>query len=138
MTFLALISPSASLSASLRAISPRAAVLTTAAVALALPLMVSACPTGPGPVDVDCEGDVPKFADVAAFETCVACHDSSKSGGARASAPVGIDFDTFDAAQANADEAANEVEAGTMPPGGGLSEQEKADLITWARCGTPE
>ena len=39
---------------------------------------------------------------------------------------------------ADADLAMSEVEAGAMPPGGGLSSADRTQIINWASCDTPQ
>lgn len=87
--------------------------------------------------DVDCSGDVPKYADVAALTKCSTCHSSQVSSAARKGAPASINFDTEAAANAKAEDAASEVNGGDMPPAGSgisLSEAEKQALYKWALC----
>jgi len=86
----------------------------------------------------DCDGTIPAFEDVSAFDKCVTCHDSSKTTAAtRMAAPQDINFDTESAALEHAAKAAEEVEEGKMPPAGSgitISASQKADLIKWASC----
>jgi uncharacterized membrane protein len=87
--------------------------------------------------EVDCDtGAVPDYEDVSAFDTCTNCHDSSKTGAARAGAEEGVNFDTEAAAQKSAMEAAHEVYEGEMPPKGAgtLTEAQKEQLYRWALC----
>ena len=78
--------------------------------------------------DIDCATvTVPAFADVAAFNTCIGCHSSTLEGASRFGAPVGVDYDNYAAAAANAEEGVAEVYAGTMPPVGSVAEQDKQD-----------
>lgn len=90
--------------------------------------------------EIDCTATPPmKYSEMTAvWAKCTSCHSSMLTGTARANAPAGIDFDTFDAAKAEAHEAASEVAEGAMPPGGGLSEAEKTQIYSWAQCGTPQ
>lgn len=89
--------------------------------------------------EVDCNAStIPTFAEVAAFDNCTTCHASTLSGGDRAGAPVGIDYDTFADAMSNAEHGVIEVDAGRMPIGSSLSEGDKQDFYLWALCGTPE
>jgi len=69
---------------------------------------------------------------------CMACHDSRKSGSARSGAPSTVNFDTYQAALAKADRANARIQAGTMPPSGGLSAELKALMQSWIDAGTPE
>ncbi|MCB9749070.1 MAG: hypothetical protein H6713_03585 [Myxococcales bacterium] len=89
--------------------------------------------------EVDCStADVKSFAEMTVWGSCTSCHSSALSGSSRQSAPEGVDFDSFEAAMAQADHAAAEVAEDEMPPGGGLSEDAKNELYAWARCGTPQ
>lgn len=102
---------------------------------IALALGTFAC--GSDLPDVDCSGDVPKFADVTALTKCSTCHSSKVSGSARQGATANINFDTESAARAQAEDAASEVNGGDMPPSGSgitLSADEKDALYKWALC----
>jgi uncharacterized membrane protein len=91
--------------------------------------------------NVDCmAAPVPSFAAVSAFQTCVQCHSSTRTGAARQSAPAGINFDTYAEAAMNPELTAHEVDEGAMPPpasGLTLTATEKDELLRWALCGTP-
>jgi uncharacterized membrane protein len=92
---------------------------------------------------VDCAtATVPTFANVTVFSAvCTGCHASTKTGTARKNAPVGLDFDTFTAAQPHAQKAVSEVFDGSMPPNGAnatLTETQKQELYAWGLCGTPQ
>ena len=88
--------------------------------------------------EVDCDdGPVVEYEDVSAFDKCVVCHDSSKTGDERAKAEVGVDFDTEELAKDSAEHAAEEVFEGEMPPEGSgitLTDDEKETLYRWALC----
>jgi uncharacterized membrane protein len=87
--------------------------------------------------DVDCPATAVKYADVTAFTKCATCHASSKTGAARAEAPVNINFDTEALADMNRMKAASEVNEGAMPPkdsGITLTDAEKQTLYKWALC----
>jgi hypothetical protein len=88
--------------------------------------------------EVDCDdGVVVEYEDVSAFDKCVTCHDSSKSGDARAEAPDDVNFDTAAAAEKSAVKAAEEVNEGAMPPPGSgitITAAQKEDLYRWALC----
>ena len=90
--------------------------------------------------EVDCSGDVPKYAEVTAFEVCANCHSSTKSGADRNSAPPEDNFDTYASAEKGATEAVEEVFGGDMPPAGTftLTEDQKQQLYLWALCGAQE
>jgi hypothetical protein len=65
---------------------------------------------------------------------CLQCHSSTLSGAARNAAPVGVDFNTFANATFNDNEVrANvRIQAGTMPPTGGLPGNLRALMQDWA------
>lgn len=92
--------------------------------------------------EVDCATTpAPKYSEMAAvWAKCTACHAESLAGAARNNAPVGVDFDTHESAMAEAMDALERVEAGTMPPAGkpALTADEEAQLSRWVSCGTPE
>jgi uncharacterized membrane protein len=116
--------------------------MTTARISRILTLLLSAASPlacSGGGAAVDCKTvTVPKYAEMTAWGKCTNCHSSTLSGGSRAGAPAGIDFDKYDAAVMDADRALSEVESGAMPPGGGLSGAEKTQIINWASCDTPQ
>jgi hypothetical protein len=88
------------------------------------------------PADADCV-DTPTYEEVAAFNTCVRCHDSTKAGVDRKSAPVNVNFNTEADADAHSLQAVSMVMKGAMPPpstGLKLSDAEKQQLYTWAMC----
>ncbi len=69
---------------------------------------------------------------------CVSCHATTNSGAQRNGAPIGVDFDTYDSAKASAQRANTRIQAGTMPPAGPLSDEEKALFQSWLDQGTRE
>jgi uncharacterized membrane protein len=88
--------------------------------------------------DVDCSQPVPAFVDVSAFDVCTDCHSSALTGDERQLAPVGMDFDTLEGAADEAEEIAEEVHEGKMPPAPyTLTEAQKQELYRWALCGNP-
>ena len=68
---------------------------------------------------------------------CLACHSSLVPEGAREGAPVGVDFDTYGSVLTWADRIAARAVAddADMPPGGGPSVEERANLSEWLGCG---
>jgi uncharacterized membrane protein len=121
--------------------------LRTLVFSLALaPLSLAACTddTGgesAGP-EVDCaEKAVPKYSEMQSiWDKCTICHSSTITDpAARMAAPIGFNYDTYDAAKATAMQAANEVEEGEMPrpPAPAMTADEKDQLYRWAACGTP-
>ncbi|HEY6724704.1 MAG TPA: hypothetical protein VI197_11770 [Polyangiaceae bacterium] len=92
--------------------------------------------------EVDCSETVPTFDEVSAFsDVCTNCHSTGLSGEDRNGAPSRINWDDYQSAQANAEDGAEEVFEGDMPPPGSgltLSNAQKQELYLWALCGTPE
>jgi mono/diheme cytochrome c family protein len=66
---------------------------------------------------------------------CLGCHSFSISGGDRNGAPVAINFDTYENVVSNADRANARIQSGTMPPGGGIPETDRAILSEWVISG---
>jgi uncharacterized membrane protein len=69
---------------------------------------------------------------------CTGCHASYRQGADRNGAPVGIDLDTYSDAVASAERANARIQAGTMPPSGGLSDYERGLFQRWVDQGTQE
>ncbi len=69
---------------------------------------------------------------------CVSCHDSGKSGPQRNNAPIGVDFDNYESARQSSQKANLRIQAGSMPPSGSLSKEEKSLFQTWLDQETPE
>lgn len=92
--------------------------------------------------EVDCGmGDVPTYDEVEAFAVCGNCHNSALSGDGRAGAPEDDNFDTWEGAEEEATEIAEEVFEGKMPPpdsGLTLTDAQKDQLYKWALCGAPQ
>lgn len=89
----------------------------------------------------DCSAPVPTFTQLApVFAKCTNCHASTKMDADRMGAPVGYDFDVYDSAVAEAEEARELVENDAMPPAPNpkLTAEEKEMLYKWVECGTPE
>lgn len=108
-----------------------------------LAMALAACGGGEGgkPPTIDCSTvTVPSYAAVELWPLCTSCHSSTSTGTDREMAPVGVNFDTYAAAKAQAASAAAQVNAGIMPPMTALqpSAAQKAQLYAWALCGTPE
>lgn len=108
---------------------------------LLLPALLCGCqPAGPDevPPTVDCdEADIQAYEDLPIWTSCTECHASDLTGAWRKGAPEGVDFDSYDAAVAEAEDAAIEVYIGNMPFTGDVTEEEKEQLYAWALCGTP-
>ncbi len=108
------------------------------AASITLSAAVTACGGGGGS-QVDCKAiTVPKYAEMTAWAKCTSCHSTTLNGPSRAAAPPNITSDKSDDGVMDADLARSEVERGAMPPGGGLSADEKAQIVDWASCDTPQ
>ncbi|MCK6521136.1 hypothetical protein L6R49_06810 [Myxococcota bacterium] len=68
---------------------------------------------------------------------CASCHSSLIAAEDRAGAPIGVDLESLDGVRAQLDRVIVRVEAGDMPPAGGVPEEDRARLLTWLRCGAP-
>jgi hypothetical protein len=73
---------------------------------------------------------------------CLACHSSDKVGPDRNGAPANVNWDTYEAAQPNAEQAiVRAVEEESMPPDGSgipkLNEEQKAAMLAWQEAGFP-
>lgn len=100
---------------------------------------------------IECGEDVlAEFADVSYTSDidrilasyCLGCHDQTKTGPARNSAPVDVDFNTFAAANKRSDLLdliVDRATDGTMPPGDStISLNDKCRLIAWQDGGFVE
>lgn len=98
-------------------------------------LALAGCPLGVCPDDSEVA-----WEDVEPIFTahCTRCHDSARTGGERAGAPEGIDFDNPEAALVGASLSWTKVRAGTMPPSGALDEADQELLREWWACEGPE
>jgi len=64
-------------------------------------------------------------------QNCTMCHAQSIQGADRQGAPVGVDLDTFQRAVEWAERSNIRIQAGTMPPAGGLSSYERSLFQKW-------
>ncbi len=91
--------------------------------------------------EVDCNTvTVPKFSEVTGLVKCTICHASTLPAGNRQDAPLGYDYDTYEAASMDPTEAVEEVFKGSMPPADSnitLTDAEKQQLYAWGLCGNP-
>ena len=89
--------------------------------------------------EVDCM-TVPAFGELALFASCTGCHSTALEPAMRNAAPVGVDYDNYDDAVANAERGVVRVFANTMPPGGAgfIPEADREAFYNWALCGTPQ
>jgi uncharacterized membrane protein len=103
--------------------------------------LVAGCGSDPPAAPlVDCTMVTPqKYSALTIWPLCTACHSSALSGAARNMAPVATNFDTYEAAKSKAALAATRVNFSQMPPAGATqpSAEQKAALLAWATCGTP-
>jgi uncharacterized membrane protein len=70
--------------------------------------------------------------------SCIQCHATFRQGADRNGAPTGINFDTYSVARASADGGSMSIQAGTMPPAGGLSQYDRSLFAKWVEQGTQE
>ncbi len=68
---------------------------------------------------------------------CLPCHSTAKSGAQRNGAPIAVNFDTYELAVANIERAGVRIQAGTMPPAGGLEPAIRTIILDWLATGTP-
>lgn len=111
-----------------------------AAALWAIATLAASCEPAPAAPVIDCsQVTAPSYAALTIWPLCTDCHSASKTGAARNKAPVGVDFDSYAAAKAQAASAAAQVNAGLMPERTDAqpSAEQKAALFAWAMCGTP-
>lgn len=94
-------------------------------------------PLGP---DAGIEGDVTYGVHIMPIldANCIRCHAADKQGAARNGATVGFDYDTYQDAVETADRANAQIQAGAMPVGGQLTDEDKGLFQAWVDQGTPE
>ncbi len=68
---------------------------------------------------------------------CTTCHSSQLDGHDRNEAPRWVDLDTLGGVRLEAERVAARVEAGDMPPGGGMPPEQAQRLLRWLECGAP-
>jgi uncharacterized membrane protein len=97
-----------------------------------------------GETVVDC-ASVKPFSELSqAFSKCTACHTSALTDlTSRNSAPLEYNYDSYEEAIKFPDKLVASLQADApapMPPAEDpqLTETEKADLVTWAECDTPQ
>jgi len=69
---------------------------------------------------------------------CIRCHSHIKTGAERNGAPPEVNFDTYESAVKSAQRANARIQAGTMPPDGGIAEEQHALFQKWIGKGTPQ
>lgn len=82
---------------------------------------------------IDCStAEVKGYSEIGdAVAYCTGCHGGSNPR-------AGISLATYDDAATYADEIAEVVSNGEMPPDGNMPQAQQLELVTWAQCGTPE
>lgn len=82
---------------------------------------------------VDVEGPVTYSSHIRGMleSYCLGCHSDSRQGSDRKGAPVSVNFDTYEDIVAWADNAGRRIQSGTMPPGGGISDTDRALFRKW-------
>jgi len=115
---------------------------------LSIVALASACVLGCGEKqdpeggddDVDVDGGVTYTEHVAPIldASCISCHAGHLEGADRNGAPVGVNFDTYEAAVESGDAANTRIQAGSMPPSGPLSDDDKAIFQHWVDEGFAE
>lgn len=88
---------------------------------------------------VDCDREPPLTWDTFGAgrmrDLCAGCHSSLYAGERRKGAPEGVDLDTLDGVVDWVDEVlVRTVDREDMPPGGGLTDDELAELEEWLVC----
>ena len=68
---------------------------------------------------------------------CASCHSSLIQPEDRAGAPIGVDLESVAGVRAHLDRVILRIEAGDMPPAGGVPEAKRARLLQWLNCGAP-
>ena len=69
---------------------------------------------------------------------CIRCHDSDKQGAERNGAPLDVNLDTYENAVAVAERANTQIQAGNMPPAGGLPNDLRDLFQQWVNQGLEE
>ena len=103
-------------------------------------------PTGPATTSTtrdDCAEGTPftweNTAQPIVHTWCTPCHGAAVTGADRSGAPADVALDTRDDLVLWADEVAQTIQttSPTMPPAGGLTDDERAALVEWLACGAP-
>ena len=90
--------------------------------------------------DVSCECSTAQEQDAQALihTYCTACHSSSLAENLRYGAPMAVDLDTMAGVHQWRERSAVRVwESKDMPPGGGISDEDRELLHQWFSCGAP-
>ena len=86
-----------------------------------------------------CDRDPPldydSFGEGVMNKHCTGCHSSYLPDGQRYGAPLGVDLNTYQGVLTWAERIRDRtLDLETMPPGGGLSEQDLLMIDEWLRC----
>lgn len=68
---------------------------------------------------------------------CTSCHSSELEGDLRYGAPPGVDLDTLAGVRRSQAGVRAMLEAGAMPPAGGLEDADRDTLLAWLACDAP-
>lgn len=68
---------------------------------------------------------------------CIFCHSTHKSGIFRNGAPPDVNLDTYEGVKAAISRANPRIQAGTMPPTGGIPLEDRALIQQWVEAGLP-
>jgi uncharacterized membrane protein len=70
--------------------------------------------------------------------SCTGCHASTLHGANRNGAPTGVDFETYARAAQSAERGNARIQAGSMPPSGGVGSNDRALFQKWVDQGLLE
>ena len=115
--------------------------------AWALLVLLAACGSDPAnsspPQASDCPPDSiltwQSFAEPFLLNHCTGCHSSQLPEGARAEAPLGVDFDTHEKTRSWLERIASRSAGmnATMPPTDTVADEDRDRLAEWIACGAP-
>ena len=69
--------------------------------------------------------------------SCLGCHATTRTGDQREGAPVGLDYDYCEVAVETGEQARDSIQAGTMPPHGSATKEQKLLFQGWVDSGMP-
>ena len=90
-------------------------------------------PTGGGTEQVTYAGTAKEIFDL----NCIFCHSTHKTGNYRNGAPPDVNLDTYEGIAAAISQANPRIQAGTMPPTGGIPLEDRALIQQWVDAGLP-
>ena len=90
-----------------------------------------------GPVDAAGAGAVTYTVDIQPIlvQNCTSCHSTELSGNGRNGAPSGINFNAYEMTIASAQQANARIQAGSMPPNGGIPLNQRNLFQSWIESG---